>query len=213
MGQVEPGREANADDQDDEPARYARCVAFDPEKQCQGKQPDSQRREAGVAQVGDQVGQLTDAVATAFRQTKELGKLADGHEYGQAEHEAFHYRAGQERGDEPQLAYPRKHQEKSRYKDHAGRQGGVAVHAFGAESRRGDGGKDEHSRRRGGGHDQVARRPENGIEGEGREQRIKAGLRRQPGQAGVRDHFRDEQSPDGETGYGVIRQPRTLVFR
>ena len=130
VGEVKPGAESDADDEDDQPTRYPWYIPFDPEEQYQGEKADGQCSEAGVTQVGDQVGELADGVAAAFCQPEQLGELADRDEDGEAEDEALHHRPGQERCDETEAAYTRQHQEQTRYKDHAGGQGGVTVHTL-----------------------------------------------------------------------------------
>ena len=74
VGEVEPGTYGDAEDEHHQAPGYSRGHRSNAEQQDQGKNADRQRGQAGVAQVGDQMSQLADAVAASpFRVRKAWG--------------------------------------------------------------------------------------------------------------------------------------------
>jgi hypothetical protein len=55
-------------------------------------------------------------------------------------------------------------------------------------------------------------RPEHRVQPERRQQGVQAGLRRQTGQARVRDHLRNQQASDGEPSDRIPGQPRLAIL-
>lgn len=164
-----------------------------------------------MAQIVDDVGQLTDAVALALFDPEEFGQLADGDEDGQAEYKAVHHRSRQEGRDESELQQTGRHEHGPGDDDEPRGDHHVLMGIGGVKG--GDGRVDEDRRGRGPGHHQLAAGAEEGVQTQRGHQGVQAGLGRQSGQAGVGDHLRDQQPPDGRPGDGVQGPLRPAVLR
>ena len=172
----------------------------DQKEQC--RSGDGHRARAGFAEVRDEEPHLPEEAVTAGRDAGEPRQLVDDHDQGDSGQVADEDGTGQKVRHETQPQQPR---DQTKTADSQCERGGQARVARGvAASQRRD-----HRRghqRRGGlrSHRQRCRRTEQGIRGDGRQDRPQPGDRRQPGHGRVGHHL-GHQVGDHRRGRQQVR--------
>ena len=197
-GEVEGGADGDPEDEHDESAGNLREEALAREEDDERAETDHERRPARVPDVSDHVGELVDRVAVGALDPEQLRELLDGDVDRETEDESLDDGPREELGDEAESQEPGDQEEAAGEQDEGGRVRHVGAGACRGEP--GDGRGEEDGGGRGARRDQVAARAEHGVRGEGRQERVETGLRREACEAGVGDHLRDEQAPDRRAG-------------
>ena len=209
--QVEDGDHGDPEHDHEQHGRHFGGVRAQHEDDRQRHDADGQRQQAGVAELGDQVGQLAEEPGAAAFHAQQLGQLADADDQGEAGDEAGQHRAREEVGDEPGAREPGGQQQRA---DQQGEQRGEGDEAGGvAERDLCDRGRRVRGDRRARADRELPAGAEDRVREQRRQGGEQAGRRRQARERGIGDALRHEHGPDGGRRDDVRSQPAPLVAR
>ncbi len=213
-GEVEPGRQHDAEHQHDEAPRHARREPRAEEQHRQRARADRGRERRDVAEVRqDRPGPL-EHVARLGRHAQQARDLADDDEQHEAEHEPRHDRLGQElRGPADAQQTTDDEREAGGDRERRGETDGPLRIAL-REAR--DERAGEHRHRRDRPDHEVRRGAEHGVRQQRQRDRVEPDLNRHAGDAGVAERLGNRERGDdgagqqvaGQVGPRVARQPR-----